>query len=255
MLKPEYRAIVSDIDGTLTPITVNALPSDNVTSAIRRASDLGLSFSLATGRPYFLVKYLVDHLGNIGPSIVDNGAVIADRVGAVLWEANLSIDSANRILDLSRGFDLVRASCDTGGIDNPRIIPSGSKVRKLSIHDISIDEGEAIIASIKEEFKDVEGVKAASYKGEPLIDVYFSDVQATKFHAVQKLAELLGISPEQMIGVGDGYNDYPMLEACGLKVAMGNAVDELKVIADIVAPSIEQDGLAKVIEDYYLNYF
>lgn len=58
-----------------------------------------------------------------------------------------------------------------------------------------------------------------------------------------------------MIGVGDGYNDYPMLEACGLKVAMGNAVDELKVIADIVAPSIEQDGLAKVIEDYYLNYF
>lgn len=196
MSKPEYRAIVSDIDGTLTPISINALPSENVTLAIRRASDLGLSFSLATGRPFFLVKYLVDHLGNIGPSIVDNGAVITDRTGAVLWEANLSIDSANRILDLSRRFELVRASCDTGGIDNPTVIPPGSKVRKISIHDIPFEEGQAIITAITDDFSDVEGVKAASYKGEPLIDVYFSDTQATKFHAVQKLAEILGVSPE-----------------------------------------------------------
>jgi HAD superfamily hydrolase (TIGR01484 family) len=255
MPRPEYLAIISDIDGTLTPIRENALPSQRVVSSIQRATELGISFSLATGRPFFLVKYLVDHLGNIGPSIVDNGAVITDRFGAVIWEANLSIDSANRILDLSRRFELVRASCNTGGIDNPRIIPPGSKVRKLSIHDIPIEQGEAIIASITKEFKDVEGVKAASYKGEPLIDVYFSDAQATKFHAVQRLAEILGISSKQMIGVGDGYNDYPMLEACGLKVAMGNAVEELKAIADVVAPSVSEDGLAKVIEDHILTHF
>lgn len=56
-----------------------------------------------------------------------------------------------------------------------------------------------------------------------------------------------------MIGVGDGYNDFPLLMSCGLKIAMGNAIEELKDIADYIAPSVDEDGLAKVIDKYYLN--
>jgi len=252
MFKGEYKAIISDVDGTLTRIVPNALPTDKVSNRIGQAVENGLTFSLASGRPFFLIKYLVDHLGNIGPCIVDNGAVIADsKDGSVIWEATLPTSHANKILELSKSFKLVRASCDTGGIENPTKIPASTKARKISIHDIPVEQAEGIISKVATEFKDVTGVKAASYEGSHLVDVYFSDINATKQHAVFKLAEILGITHEEIIGIGDGYNDFPLLMACGLKVAMGNAIDELKAIADYIAPSVEEDGLAQVIEKYY----
>lgn len=55
------------------------------------------------------------------------------------------------------------------------------------------------------------------------------------------------------MAVGDGYNDYPLLMAAGFKVAMGNAVPEVKAIADYIAPSVDEDGAADVIEKFILN--
>ena len=52
--------------------------------------------------------------------------------------------------------------------------------------------------------------------------------------------------------MGDGYNDFPLLMASGLKIAMGNAVPELKEIADFVAPTVEEDGVAVIIEKFIL---
>ena len=76
---------------------------------------------------------------------------------------------------------------------------------------------------------------------------------ATKQHGVMEVAQILGIEKEDIIGVGDGYNDFPLLMACGLKIAMGNAVPELKAIADFVAPSVDEDGVAVVIEKFLLS--
>ena len=76
---------------------------------------------------------------------------------------------------------------------------------------------------------------------------------ATKQHGIFEVAKILGINTHEIIGVGDGYNDFPLLSACGFKVAMGNAVPELKVIADFIAPSVEEDGVAVVIEKLLLS--
>lgn len=193
-------------------------------------------------------------MGNTGPCIADNGAVIVNsNDGSTMWDANLPNEEANQIISLVKKFKLYRASCDNGGIDNPIQIPKTSKVRKISIHDITPKEAEDIIAEVSLKYKDVIGVKAASYRGQQLTDVYFSNILASKQHAVFELSKILGITEAQIIGVGDGYNDYPLLMSCGLKVAMGNAVDELKDIADYIAPSVDNDGLAEVIDRYYLN--
>ena len=63
---------------------------------------------------------------------------------------------------------------------------------------------------------------------------------------------MFGLDPEQLIAVGDSYNDLPMLEACGLGIAMGDAPSELKSIADYVAPSVDEDGLAVAIQEFVL---
>ncbi len=69
---------------------------------------------------------------------------------------------------------------------------------------------------------------------------------------VYLLAELAGVAPHQMIAAGDSYNDLPMFRACGLGVAMAGAPDELLALADYVAPSVDEDGLAVAIDEFVL---
>ena len=250
----KYKAIISDIDGTLTPIIPHAVPSDKVTAAIKKAMEEGVIFSLASGRPFFLVEYLTKHLELTSPVITDNGAVIINsKDKSVLWEALLPREETLQILNITKKHKLTRLSCDTMVLENPLEVPGNLKIRKISVHDLTSTDAENLVKQIETQYKDLVVVRAASYKGENYTDLYISNAEATKLHSVVKYAHILGISKDEIIGIGDGYNDFPLLMACGLKVAMGNAVDELKEIADYVAPSVENDGVANVIEKYILS--
>lgn len=74
-----------------------------------------------------------------------------------------------------------------------------------------------------------------------------------KGRAVRFLAEHMGISTDQVMSFGDGTNDLAMLQAAGVPVAMGNAVDELKQAAKIIAPTNAEDGEGVIIEEYVLR--
>ncbi len=94
-------------------------------------------------------------------------------------------------------------------------------------------------------------VKASlPYNGLWAVD--FTRTGVTKATGVKELARMLGTSADRMIAVGDSFNDAPLLEVCGLGVAMGQAPDELKAIADFVAPSVDEDGLATAIVEFVL---
>ena len=74
---------------------------------------------------------------------------------------------------------------------------------------------------------------------------------ATKQIALLEWAKLNNLTREEIVGVGDSYNDYSLLTAAGIVVAMGNAVDELKEIADFIAPTQEDSGILEVINKYF----
>jgi HAD superfamily hydrolase (TIGR01484 family) len=78
-------------------------------------------------------------------------------------------------------------------------------------------------------------------------------INATKLHGIEMVLKKLGLKHDEVIGVGDSYNDFPLLMSCGLKIAMGNAVSDLKEIADYVAPSVQEDGVSDVIEKFVLT--
>lgn len=63
----------------------------------------------------------------------------------------------------------------------------------------------------------------------------------------------MDLSPKEVVGIGDGYNDFALLAACGLKVAVENAHNELKELADIIAASQENNGIIGIIDAYFLN--
>lgn len=213
---------------------------------------MGIHFSLASGRPFPLIQKIVENLELNSPMITDNGAVIVNNTGKILWEAVLPNDQAREILNIARKFGLTRASTDKNLPDNPDNISNDHKVRKISVHDISPEEADQLIEMASQKYKNIAFSKAASYKGEEFVDVYLSHSHATKQKAVMEYAQLLNIKTEEIIGIGDGYNDFPLLMACGLKIAMGNAVDELKAIADFVVPTVDEDGLAVMIEKFVL---
>ena len=67
------------------------------------------------------------------------------------------------------------------------------------------------------------------------------------------MGRLLGVEPEEMMAVGDSPNDMAMLSVCGLPVAVGNALDEVKAIARYIAPTNHEDGVADAVERFVLG--
>ena len=76
----------------------------------------------------------------------------------------------------------------------------------------------------------------------------FTKNTATKENAIMELCSACDIKPEEIIAFGDDYADIGMLKLCGKGIAMGNAVDEVKRIADRVIGSNDEDGIAKYLE-------
>ena len=76
-------------------------------------------------------------------------------------------------------------------------------------------------------------------------DLHVVSETATKEHAIGRLLNQLGVQRENAIGVGDGHNDIDLFNAVGTKVAMGNAVEDLKKAADVIIGTVEEDGLAQ----------
>ena len=76
---------------------------------------------------------------------------------------------------------------------------------------------------------------------------------AHKGNGMIKLGEFLGIKREEIMACGDSENDKEMIIACGFGVAMENATDDVKEVANYITSSNEEDGVAKVIEKFVLQ--
>ena len=83
--------------------------------------------------------------------------------------------------------------------------------------------------------------------------VELTHIETSKGIAAACLASRWGIPREQVIGIGDQDNDRSLITWAGLGVAMGNAVEDVKAIAQFVAPSADEDGVAAVIEKFIVN--
>ena len=78
------------------------------------------------------------------------------------------------------------------------------------------------------------------------------DPRVSKGKALEALTSHLGIALDEVMAVGDGNNDIPLLTTAGLAVAMGDAPDEVKAVADYITLDIEHNGVAAAIEKFLL---
>ncbi len=265
-----FRIIASDLDGTLR---ADGQPiSPRVREAIRRARALGVHVVLATGRLLLTAEPYARELGLVDPVVCNHGATIHDlSTHETVFRRCLPLDITREILAEmdSRSSAVV---CTEDGFYTRRLSPEaqryiGSYYETEHTH-IVPDWAESLPREpLKMVFVNNPEVSSELYgdlarrwgdrlhvvQSHPMY-VEVTHRGASKGIALAHLAQQWGISRQEVIAVGDWENDASMIEWAGLGVAMGNAIDSIKAIADYVAPTVQEDGVAHVIDKFVLDH-
>ncbi len=243
-----YKALLLDLDGT--SIGQSETISPRVEKAIKRVSQ-EMVVSFASSRDYLMVAEFAKEMGLSSLQISEGGArIFHPFTGEVAWMCPIAEEDARQVVDA-----LALHEIPFMAVDGDRCVTKSDEITDWCITRVTAwDMSDTYVERLVGQFGNSNGVNVAKIirtdNGRPMLDFTHADV--SKGAAVLRYAELLGIEPGQMIAAGDSYNDISLLQACGLRIAMGNGVDELKAMADYVAPSVYEDGLAVAIEDFVM---
>ncbi|GIK84321.1 MAG: hydrolase [Patescibacteria group bacterium] len=260
----KYKAIVSDFDGTL--VDHSQQMTQAAKDAIREFVKNGGVFSIATGRGYpGILEKTCKELGLKHPVIVRGGSeIISTETDEILWAKHINPDTLARLIEHLSELDFFFAA-ERGqyvySIDGKVDAEFGAGADFLDIKDMPLDGVpkavipplyplelvEPVLEKIINLFPDLHVVKTSSKKG---VGIDINEGGAGKHMALLAYAKIMDFDPQEIIGVGDSYNDYPLLSACGLKISMANAPTELKEIADFVVANQENDGIIEVLKIY-----
>ena len=242
------QAAVIDLDGTL--IGKGEEISTRVGRAVTQLSKL-LPVSIATGREAADTIKFARQLGLTSPQICDGGATILDPTsGRSLWTDPLGPDNAREIIQtLQSAKAEFIATHPEGSVNSYSSITDWNLIR-VSALDLDEQGADRMVRAFAAN-PALHVVKVyLPYNGLWAVD--FTSSQVDKAAATLKLGQMIGVDAGDMMAAGDSYNDIPLLRLCGFGIAMGNAPDELKTVADFVAPPVEEDGLAVAIEEFVL---
>lgn len=242
------KAIIFDLDGTAIDSPKQKLPSDNLIRAIDKLKN-EYYFCAATGRVWSFVKPVLQSLGLDDPCIISAGTQLCDpKTGHIIKQKTIPEKSLYQALEVFRRYaDYKLLYNDNnendylyGGI-HPHEINITEPVyflEQIFIPDEHADK-------IHQEIESIDGITCVKVVAQKpgYKDLHVIHENATKEHAVADLIEYLGIRREDTIGIGDGHNDIHLFRAVDYKVAMGNAVPELKEMADTVIGSVQEDGM------------
>ena len=242
-----FSAMLVDLDGTLM---VTDEISHRVADAIAKVSEL-IPVSIATGRRASDVRDYAGRLGLAAPQICNGGATLIDPVsGEYLWNTHLKADIAKAIIETVNQRAIPFIATHPQGDSETICQINHWDLTRISAMDISESHADELVAMFGDE-PDLNLVKVyLHYNGWWAVD--FTAAGVHKGAAALILAERMGIAPQQFIAAGDSFNDLPMLEIAGLRIAMDSAPVEMKQIADYIAPPVEEDGLAVAIEEVVL---
>ncbi len=265
---------ISDLDGTL--LNDNAVISEYSRAELKRLTDEGVFFTVATARTTDTATMLIEGTGINMPVVLMNGVCIYDiQRGRYIKIERISDEAkrtAQRILDEHGVFGFWYAVKDNamtkyyvkpGSPAAERVIMERAKMGKpfTKIERFSDCLPEPLIyysiCNIKEkieaaavELKKVEGLRIEFYKDTYLENHWYLELCAdtvSKREAVQFLRGEYGF--DKVVGFGDNLNDLPMFEACDVSCAMANAVAEVKSKATHVIGSNNDDVVVRWILD------
>ncbi len=218
----KYKLLLADLDGTLT-ISRESYKID--LDAVRTLRDLesrGVKVGLVSGNSYPVLRGLATYLGLTGGVVAENGCVVYFN------------------------GQLVRV-CDALGREIAREFAAKFNLKESWQNDFRSCEYAFSPPTLTEDmlrWAEERGlyVKTSGYA------IHISKNREGKGRGVRKLIEIMGLSREEVVGVGDSQTDVEFLKEVGLKVALANADDELKAVADLITKSPSGEGVRELVE-------
>lgn len=276
----KYKMICIDLDGTL--LEKKKSIGKETKEAIKLAHSKGIKVVITTGRLYNNALQILSELDIEAPVIAENGAIIKDEAtNSEIYRKGLSTYTCKKLLNLMSRYRITAhfytdkkvISNSILGLILARVYAFKNQHYKYKIDvkfsfnkymaekNISENEGnilKCVVYSTNEQ-------NLVRFKNEVSkmdeLNIFDSGARSfeinaqgvSKGQAVKILSECVGIDREDIICIGDNYNDISMIEYAGLGVAMGNAIDILKKQADYVTDSNTNDGVGKVIKEFMLT--
>ena len=270
----DIRLLVLDIDGTIAGQSNDI--REPVKQAIRSAQAKGIQVAIATGRMYCSALRFHREVGSTLPLLAYQGAWIQDPTTQQIHQhLPVSRTTAERLLDYFE-TDALRSLLSVHFYINDQLyvreVTPETQIyaKRADIQPIAVGDLRKVLTSeptkvlaLSDDTAIIEQLLGSLRKQYTPAELYLTKSVATFFEAtnpaankgtaVRYLAEdMLGLNAQNVMAIGDNFNDVEMLEYAGLGVAMGNAPADVQAIAQCVAPGVEQDGAAAAIEAFVL---
>ncbi|WP_136605776.1 Cof-type HAD-IIB family hydrolase [Paenibacillus dokdonensis] len=268
----KYKMIVLDLDDTL--LRDDQTISPRTKEALMNAQKEGVKVVLASGRPTFGMKGIAKELEleKFGSFILSfNGAKIINCLTEEeIFSSTLSVDTVQKLFGISQreklsmltylGDHIVTedrneyTDIESGltGMSIREVDSFVEAVKEPVVKVLMVDAPEKVAEA--EEKLQVELAGELSVMRSKPFFLEFTEAGVDKGTSLHQLIRHLGILQEEVIAMGDSFNDLAMIRFAGLGVAMGNAREEIKEAADYVTDTNMNDGVAKVIEQFVLAY-
>ena len=269
-----YQLIAFDMDGTL--LDDKKKITEETKKAIREAAMAGKAVVMATGRSLEEVEMYREELADIRYAILESGSLLYDfREEKIMKRVTFPADLVLELETISRMEDILVQAMSGGKTLLEKAF--GDRLEEIGMGAFreQFEQMVIFVPSVRQElvrrpdtfekinfYHTSEAARKRSLarvQDLPLEAAYsemasleLSPKGVSKGNALLELAALLGIAPESTIGVGDSGNDRTMLEMAGLGIAMENADETLKSIADAIVASNNEDGCAEAIRKYLL---
>jgi len=254
--------IALDFDGTL--LRSDETISDRTHAALAAAAEQGWLVVGATGRPTVLADAVSRHVPSMTHVVSNNGSLTMDVMSDVVlqeivcsgeeavWavqavrdavsDAGITIDHAAGGQTWEKGFDLLVSSPPLGDMVEDAVTTITGDVRKILAFSASLDAN-----GLVEKLGPLLAPRlSVTFSGLAFVDIGPPGI--SKASALAALVEQLGVPTDRTYAFGDARNDHEMLEWASTGVAMGNAFEETKSIADSVTATNDEDGVAVFVE-------
>lgn len=266
-----YKALALDIDGTLLNSKKEVTPA--VLQKIHELQERKVPVMIASGRPEQGIRHVAEAIDmNVygGYVLSFNGGKITEfQTGEVVYNTTIPVELNDEIIRMAHEVEestVLTYQGDKIIVENPEneYAKLESRVVKMPLEKVEDLTGKVtfqvnkfLIVGNPEVLKHRVACLAEHFRGK--LNVFQSEpffieivpMGIDKAKSLDWLLKKLGYQREELVACGDGGNDITMIDYAGMGVAMGNACDAVKEVADEITASSDEDGVAKVIEKYF----